>query len=235
MSLNHHYQSELTALRQLGKRFAERNPALAPFLAESGRDPDVERLLEGVAFLTGRLRQKLYDGLPELTHSLMPFTCPNYIRPLPAFATLPLLLLLPDLSFTDAYFETVSGLTTSGATTLSDLDKLPPSINIWRTQLVWMGGMGVMVLAVAILPRTGGADSGDAFVVGQGGPGGSTLDLYSTNWRSNTEVEGIDTTRAGTPDASSTRCASTASGTSEPVAISTARARRTPPAASAIT
>ena len=74
---------------------------------------------------------------------------------LPAFATLPLLLLLPDLSFTDAYFETVSGLTTSGATTLSDLDKLPPSINIWRAQLVWMGGMGVMVLAVAILPLLG--------------------------------------------------------------------------------
>ena len=74
---------------------------------------------------------------------------------LPAFATIPLLLLLPELSFTDAYFETVSGLTTSGATTLSDLDKLPPSINIWRTQLVWMGGMGVMVLAVAILPLLG--------------------------------------------------------------------------------
>jgi trk system potassium uptake protein TrkH len=74
---------------------------------------------------------------------------------LPAFATLPLLLLLPELSFTDAYFETVSGLTTSGATTLSDLDKLPVSINIWRAQLVWMGGMGVMVLAVAILPILG--------------------------------------------------------------------------------
>jgi trk system potassium uptake protein TrkH len=74
---------------------------------------------------------------------------------LPAFGTLPLLLLLPDLSFTDAYFETVSGLTTSGATTLSDLDKLPPSINVWRAQLVWMGGMGVMVLAVAILPLLG--------------------------------------------------------------------------------
>jgi trk system potassium uptake protein TrkH len=74
---------------------------------------------------------------------------------LPAFATLPLLLYLPDLSFTDAYFETVSGLTTSGATVLEGLDKLPPSINIWRTQLVWMGGMGVVVLAVAILPLLG--------------------------------------------------------------------------------
>jgi len=74
---------------------------------------------------------------------------------LPAFATLPLLLYIPDLSFTDAYFETASGLTTSGATVLEGLDKLPPSINIWRTQLVWMGGMGVVVLAVAILPLLG--------------------------------------------------------------------------------
>lgn len=88
MPLNHYYQSELTALRQLGKRFAERNPALAPFLGESGRDPDVERLLEGFAFLTGRLRQKLDDELPELTHSLMHLLWPNYMRPLPAFGIL---------------------------------------------------------------------------------------------------------------------------------------------------
>ena len=74
---------------------------------------------------------------------------------LPAFATLPLMLYLPGLSFTDAYFETVSGLTTTGATVLSDLDKLPVSINIWRTFLVWVGGMGVIVLAVAILPLLG--------------------------------------------------------------------------------
>jgi trk system potassium uptake protein TrkH len=74
---------------------------------------------------------------------------------LPAFATLPLLLYLPELSFTDAYFETVSGLTTTGATVLSGLDALPPSINIWRTFLIWVGGMGVIVLAVAILPLLG--------------------------------------------------------------------------------
>jgi len=74
---------------------------------------------------------------------------------LPAFATLPLLLYLPGLSFTDAYFEAVSGLTTTGATVLSGLDALPPSINIWRTFLIWVGGMGVIVLAVAILPLLG--------------------------------------------------------------------------------
>ena len=88
MSFNHYYQSELTALRQLGRRFAERSPALAPFLGQAGRDPDVERLLEGFAFLTGRLRQKLDDELPELTHSLMQLLWPNYMRPLPAFSIL---------------------------------------------------------------------------------------------------------------------------------------------------
>jgi len=88
VSFNHYYQSELTALRQLGRRFAERSPALAPFLGQAGRDPDVERLLEGFAFLTGRLRQKLDDELPELSHSLMQLLWPNYMRPLPAFSIL---------------------------------------------------------------------------------------------------------------------------------------------------
>lgn len=72
-----------------------------------------------------------------------------------AFATLPLLLVIPGLSFTDAYFETMSGLTTTGATVLSHLDAIEPSINIWRGLLVWLGGMGLIVLAVAILPLLG--------------------------------------------------------------------------------
>lgn len=74
---------------------------------------------------------------------------------LAAFATIPLLVFLPELSFTDAYFETISGLTTTGSTVLSNLDQLPPSINFWRTELVWLGGMGLIVLAVAVLPLLG--------------------------------------------------------------------------------
>jgi trk system potassium uptake protein TrkH len=74
---------------------------------------------------------------------------------LPAFATVPLLMYFPNLSFTDAYFEAVSGLTTTGATVLEGLDKLPFSINLWRAELVWLGGMGLIVLAVAILPLLG--------------------------------------------------------------------------------
>lgn len=74
---------------------------------------------------------------------------------LPAFAALPLLLHLHKLSFTDAYFETVAALTTTGSTVLSGLDRLPQSINFWRCELQWLGGMGIIVLAVAILPLLG--------------------------------------------------------------------------------
>ncbi len=75
---------------------------------------------------------------------------------LPAFAAIPLMIYFwPNLSFTDAYFETVSGMTTTGATVLSGLDGLPFSINLWRGELVWLGGMGLIVLAVAILPLLG--------------------------------------------------------------------------------
>jgi trk system potassium uptake protein TrkH len=74
---------------------------------------------------------------------------------LPLFATLPLLFALPGLSFTDAYFEAMSGLTASGGTVLSGLDRLPLSINVWRCWLQLIGGLGVVVLAVAILPLLG--------------------------------------------------------------------------------
>jgi trk system potassium uptake protein TrkH len=73
---------------------------------------------------------------------------------LPAFAAIPLILHL-GISHTDAYFETVSGLTTTGSTVLSNLDTLPMSINLWRHELVWIGGMGLIVLAIAILPLLG--------------------------------------------------------------------------------
>jgi len=72
-----------------------------------------------------------------------------------AAATLPLLMQVPGLSFTGAFFETMSGLTTTGATVLSGLDALPHAINLWRHALHWLGGMGIIVLAVAVLPLLG--------------------------------------------------------------------------------
>ncbi|MBX3474515.1 MAG: type VI secretion system baseplate subunit TssF [Planctomycetes bacterium] len=85
---NKYYQDELLYLRESGREFAEANPEAARFLAEPGADPDVERMLEGVAFLTARLRQKLDDELPELTHSLVEMFWPHYLRPVPATATI---------------------------------------------------------------------------------------------------------------------------------------------------
>jgi len=61
----------------------------------------------------------------------------------------------PDLSITDAVFEAVSGLTTTGATVLTNIDALPHSIKFYRQELQWLGGMGIVVLAVAILPLLG--------------------------------------------------------------------------------
>lgn len=72
-----------------------------------------------------------------------------------AIATVPLLIAIPGLSFTDAFFETMSGLSTTGATVLTGLEHLPPSINLWRAALHWYGGMGIIVLVVAILPLLG--------------------------------------------------------------------------------
>ena len=70
-------------------------------------------------------------------------------------ATLPLLMVYPAMSFTDAFFETISGLTTTGATVMTGLDTAPASINLWRHTLNWLGGMGIIVLAIAILPMLG--------------------------------------------------------------------------------
>lgn len=74
---------------------------------------------------------------------------------LSAAAAVPLLLSLPELSFTGAYFEAMSGLTTTGSTVLTGLDGLPPSLNFWRASLHWFGGLAIIVMALAVLPLLG--------------------------------------------------------------------------------
>jgi trk system potassium uptake protein TrkH len=74
---------------------------------------------------------------------------------LPMFGALPLYLAVPGLSVTDAYFEAMSAFTATGATAISGLDDLPLSVNVWRCFMMWVGGLGIIVLAVAILPLLG--------------------------------------------------------------------------------
>ena len=75
---------------------------------------------------------------------------------LAGFSAIPLMLLdNPNMSTTDAFFESFSGLTTTGATVLTKIDGLPHAVLYYRQQLQWLGGMGIIVLAVAVLPMLG--------------------------------------------------------------------------------
>ena len=74
---------------------------------------------------------------------------------LPVFAAVPLMLAIDGLSWTDAYFEAMSGLTATGSTVLTGLDNLPVSVNVWRCFLQLVGGLGIMLLVVAVLPMLG--------------------------------------------------------------------------------
>ncbi len=71
---------------------------------------------------------------------------------LPAFSALPFVFSALELSYTYAYFEAMSGITTTGSTVMSGLDTAPPGILLWRSLLQWLGGLGIIVMAIAILP-----------------------------------------------------------------------------------
>ena len=79
-----YYQQELQNLRELAAEFARAHPTIAPMLSGPSADPDVERLLEGVAFLTGMLHEKIEDDFPEIIHGLLNIVFPHYIRPIPS-------------------------------------------------------------------------------------------------------------------------------------------------------
>ncbi len=123
------------------------------------QDGDIAPFLEGFALLLGcglllwapvrRVRHelKLRDGFIIVV---------LFWLGLGLAGSLPLILSSsPVISVTDAVFESISGLTTTGATVLTGLDELPHAILIYRQQLQWLGGMGIIVLAVAVLPMLG--------------------------------------------------------------------------------
>ncbi len=74
------------------------------------------------------------------------------------FAALPFAFSELDLSFTDAFFEAMSGITTTGSTVITGLDSAPPGILLWRALLQWLGGIGIIIMAIAVMPmlRVGG-------------------------------------------------------------------------------
>lgn len=85
------------------------------------------------------------------------------------FGMLPLLMSPFNMSVTDAFFETMSGFTTTGATLLPQLEPLPRSIVLWRTLMEWLGGMGIIIFTLAVLPMlnySGGVQMFNAEVTG---------------------------------------------------------------------
>jgi trk system potassium uptake protein len=132
---------------------------LVPLAFAVGRHDDAERAFlvsTGVTIVAGlamslatrRFRRELQprDGfiLVGLTWLVLPL-----------FGALPLWQAVPGISVTDAYFESMSAFTATGATALSGLDTLPLSVNVWRCFMMLVGGLGIIVLAVAILPLLG--------------------------------------------------------------------------------
>ena len=90
-TIEDYYDQELRYLNEAGQEFARAFPQRARFLEitqRDDRDPYVERLFEGFAFLTGRVRQKLDDELPELTQSLLGLLWPHFLRPVPPLSIL---------------------------------------------------------------------------------------------------------------------------------------------------
>jgi trk system potassium uptake protein TrkH len=129
----------------LGFALSEKDPAEDSFLIAWALTLGAGLLL---SLLVRRFRRELQ---PRDGFLLVGFTW----LVLPLFGSLPLMLALPALSFTDAYFEAMSAFTATGATVLVGLDGLPLSLNVWRCFMMWVGGLGIIVLAVAILPLLG--------------------------------------------------------------------------------
>jgi trk system potassium uptake protein TrkH len=93
-------------------------------------------------------------GFVVTVHQTFVLTTLSWIV-LAAFAGLPFSFSALDLSYADAYFEAMSGLTTTGSTVIAGLDDSPPGILLWRALLQWLGGIGIIVMAIAVLPFLG--------------------------------------------------------------------------------
>jgi type VI secretion system protein ImpG len=129
-----YYQSELSYLRELGREFAEANPSLAGMFMEQGGDPDVDRLLEGFAFLTARVRERMDSSVPEVIDALAQMIVPQYTRTLPACSVVEFLPQQTALrgrhrlpAGTEVGARPIAGTTCLFRTTV-DLDLLPLTI-----------------------------------------------------------------------------------------------------------
>ena len=135
-----------TMLPALAAAFFYADGTLSAFVWSYGITLGSGVVLWGIANRSNNKELRLRDGfvIVSLFWVLLAF-----------FGALPFMFAGTTSTMTDAYFETMSGLTTTGSTVLTGLDTLAPSLNLWRGILQFLGGMGIVVLAVAILPMLG--------------------------------------------------------------------------------
>lgn len=108
-----------------------------------------------VTLIGGALATATYDPVPDIrARGAFVLTVFSWIV-LSVLAAIPFVLDPIRLDLTDAFFESVSGITTTGATVLTGLDEMPKGILLWRAMLQWIGGIGIIVTAMAILPMLG--------------------------------------------------------------------------------
>jgi trk system potassium uptake protein TrkH len=128
---------------------AQGNPDWQVFMLSAG----VSVFVGAALFLAGRTDEKIQfsvrQGFIMATFSWLVMT---------VFAALPFAFSELNMSYTDAFFEAMSGITTTGSTVITGLDYAPPGLLLWRALLQWLGGVGIIVMAVAIMPmlRVGG-------------------------------------------------------------------------------
>jgi len=117
---------------------------LIPILISAG----ITALAGAILFFTCKVRHELRirEGFAVVTFAWLGFAL---------FGALPFYISGYTASFTDAFFETMSGFTTTGATILQDIEILPHGLLFWRSFTHWLGGMGIILLSLAILPLLG--------------------------------------------------------------------------------
>jgi trk system potassium uptake protein TrkH len=134
-------------------------PAVADFAAGQTGDATVFAASAAITLFVGVglvLTNRL-DRFEFRIHEAFVLTTLSWVA-IAAFAALPLAFSTLDLSLTDAFFEAMSGITTTGSTVIVGLDRAPPGLLLWRALLQWLGGIGIIVMAIAVLPvlRVGG-------------------------------------------------------------------------------
>jgi len=127
-------------------------PAIADF-AYGHPDWQVFAVSAAMTFFVGvtmALTSKTRDMKLTIRHAFM-ITTTSWMA-MTLFASLPFAFSELDMGFTDAVFEAMSGITTTGSTVISGLENAPPGILLWRSLLQWLGGIGIIVMGIAVLP-----------------------------------------------------------------------------------